>query len=497
MRKNDAKLSYTFSSLPRGVTWASPCAGHYCHAHNSLMEMETWALLLVFLGAFLTFCVFLRRRGSKFTVAVFHPYADAGGGGERVLWHALSAMLDKWPNAQYTVFTGDKDRTPKQIIDKVKSRFGINIKEENVEFVFLSLRFLIEPSTWPRFTLAGQMLGSIMLGCEALWYCRPHVLFDTMGYAFTYPLFRWLLGCKILSYVHYPIVSTDMLTMVASGQASYNNGARIGRSKLLTHLKIFYYKILALLYGFVGRRSDVVMVNSSWTHGHIKEIWKSECMRIVYPPCDCEAFLDVPSNRSSEECRLVSVGQFRPEKDHKKQIDIIKAVLDRLSGYNRLVQPKLTMIGSCRDEEDHARVESLKKYSEELGVSNSIEFLVNVPFNRLQEELSQSLVSVHTMWNEHFGISLVECMASGCIMVAHRSGGPLMDIVTEFSGCRTGFLAETPDEFADCIIEILNMTKEEREEIISSAKSSISERFSVQTFKRNLIIQVEPVIKLS
>ena len=33
------------------------------------------------------------------------------------------------------------------------------------------------------------------------------------------------------------------------------------------------------------------------------------------------------------------------------------------------------------------------------------------------------------MWNEHFGISIVEMMAAGLVVVAHNSGGPRMDIV--------------------------------------------------------------------
>ena len=36
------------------------------------------------------------------------------------------------------------------------------------------------------------------------------------------------------------------------------------------------------------------------------------------------------------------------------------------------------------------------------------------------------------MWNEHFGISLVEMMAAGLIVVGHRSGGPLRDIVVPY-----------------------------------------------------------------
>jgi hypothetical protein len=33
------------------------------------------------------------------------------------------------------------------------------------------------------------------------------------------------------------------------------------------------------------------------------------------------------------------------------------------------------------------------------------------------------------MWNEHFGIGVVELMAAGVVTIAHNSGGPKMDIV--------------------------------------------------------------------
>lgn len=78
------------------------------------------------------------------------------------------------------------------------------------------------------------------------------------------------------------------------------------------------------------------------------------------------------------------------------------------------------------------------------------------------------MIGLHTMWNEHFGISVVEGMAAGQIMVAHASGqtnfhkfilihfniigGPKLDIIgTEIVGIpteenernRCGFLANT------------------------------------------------------
>ena len=51
-----------------------------------------------------------------------------------------------------------------------------------------------------------------------------------------------------------------------------------------------------------------------------------------------------------------------------------------------------------------------------------------------------SSIGVHTMWNEHFGIGVVEYMAAGLIPIAHNSGGPQMDIVTAFKNQPTGNL---------------------------------------------------------
>ena len=40
---------------------------------------------------------------------------------------------------------------------------------------------------------------------------------------------------------------------------------------MLSRLKLLYYKCFALIYGFAGGRfSDLTMVNSSWTEGHIR-----------------------------------------------------------------------------------------------------------------------------------------------------------------------------------------------------------------------------------
>jgi alpha-1,2-mannosyltransferase len=78
---------------------------------------------------------------------------------------------------------------------------------------------------------------------EALSKVCPDVYLDTMGYAFTMPLFKYVGGCKVGCYVHYPTISTDMLQAVKSRRAAFNNRRSIANSALFTKLKLIYYKV--------------------------------------------------------------------------------------------------------------------------------------------------------------------------------------------------------------------------------------------------------------
>ena len=45
-----------------------------------------------------------------------------------------------------------------------------------------------------------------------------------------------------------------------------------------------------------------------------------------------------------------------------------------------------------------------------------------------------------------YDIAVVEMMAAGLITIAHRSGGPLMDIIVEDPNIRNGYLADHDKE---------------------------------------------------
>lgn len=57
--------------------------------------------------------------------------------------------------------------------------------------------------------------------------------------------------------------------------------------------------------------------------------------------------------------------------------------------------------------------------------------MVNQPFSVIQECLQSSWLGIHTMEAEHFGISIVEMIAAGLLVVAHNSAGPKEDIIKD------------------------------------------------------------------
>lgn len=81
-------------------------------------------------------------------------------------------------------------------------------------------------------------------------------------------------------------------------------------------------------------------------------------------------------------------------------------------------------------------------------------------------------------------------MAAGLVMLAHDSGGPKMDIVTEFDGRPTGFLARDANDFSISMEKILMMTPEKRLEIRQNARNS-TQRFTDDIFEQNFLTLFE------
>lgn len=147
--------------------------------------------------------------------------------------------------------------------------------------------------------------------------------------------------------------------------------------------------------------SSVTMTNSSWTQNHISNLLQlgrrsylssllnfdrrpsstntdlagvlddrgafvHDPPRIVYPPCDTEEFLRL-RNLDARKPVMVSLAQFRPEKDQAKQIEALGLLFERHAEW-REKGVKLVLMGSCRNEEDEKRIRGLEELADRLGV---------------------------------------------------------------------------------------------------------------------------------
>jgi alpha-1,2-mannosyltransferase len=269
--------------------------------------------------------------------------------------------------------------------------------------------------------MLGQSVGSLILAYEAISSFVPDVFIDTMGYAFTLPFVSSVLEIPTAAYVHYPTISTDMLGRVS--------GISIGKQ--------LYWRTFAFLYGYVCRQMDVLITNSSWTMGHMERLTgkKDGEIRVIFPPCDTVALKNLELSR--REKLIIDVAQFRPEKDHNTVLRAFSILLSHNPGL-RKENVKLVLIGSVRDDRDRQKVVELQQQAKSLDVDEHVEFVCDAPWEAVVSWLGRGWIGTNAMWNEHFGIGVVEYMAAGLIPVVHDSGGPKLDIVTEVAGKPTG-----------------------------------------------------------
>ncbi|KAK7205821.1 hypothetical protein BZA70DRAFT_237582 [Myxozyma melibiosi] len=437
-------------------------------------------------------------------IGFFHPYCNAGGGGERVLWTAVSATQREHPNAICAIYTGDVDVTKDEIMEKVLQRFEIELETSRVVVVFLNKRILVDPSRWPRFTLLGQALGSIPLVYEAISKLVPDVFVDTMGYAFTYPVVSMLLDIPVGAYVHYPMISTDMFDQL---------------SLVRQFPKYVYWRFFALAYAFAGMFADIVMANGTWTYNHIRRVWwlnnlarviadrsKKLDFMILYPPCATKELQAFPVDTVRQPI-VLSIAQFRPEKRHELMLEQFARYVERVGGET---EATLVLIGSVRDSRDKKHVYDLRILARELGVTDRVEFILEATWDEIKRYLGTASVGVNAMWNEHFGIGVVEYMAAGLIPVVHNSGGPKLDIAVEVDGKPTGFHfvtekeknerkaaddGEEREEMSKMLYRALSLSADEAVKYRQRAQKA-ADRFSVENFESKWLERLRLLLML-
>lgn len=225
---------------------------------------------------------------------------------------------------------------------------------------------------------------------------------------------------------------------------------------------------------------DQIIAISKFTQHWIEKYWGMKS-QILYPPVSTTNFTPARQKKNY----ILHVGRFFVGGHSKKQLELVRA-------FKQLVDKGITnwefhLIGGIAEGSIHRQyVDKIREESENYPI-----FLhTDASFSELKRIMSEAKIYWHAtgldeneqknpVQMEHFGITTVEAMASGCVPVVINKGGQ-PEIVTE----KSGFIWNTREEllaYTQQLIDNQQLRKQMSQESIERSrffdKKNFMERF--------------------
>lgn len=299
-------------------------------------------------------------------VGIFHPVIKYCGGAE---WVAINIMNTLKQHGHEIVLLTNERVDQVKIADTFRRNVSVDAQ--------ISLPLTFFPPT-DYHNLYTDALRSLILKSKC------DILIDTISNA--------ILPGMDVAYIHFPLLKKLLPT--------FRN-------------RVFYFPYRILVRGVKDLDQKVIFANSEFTAKAIREAIGVRA-NVLYPPIP-ESFLNYRNNGNSS----------------KPRDDIVVTVARISEGKNLTVIPyiaKLTdknvsflIVGLLQSKKV---LRSILELVEKLEVSDRVKVLTDIKRDQLRTVLLNSKVYLHPTINEHFGVSIVEAMASGCIPMVHDSGGP-------------------------------------------------------------------------
>jgi glycosyltransferase involved in cell wall biosynthesis len=360
-------------------------------------------------------------------IGIFHPSFQNYGGGEVVCFIITDTLAKSGYDLE--LFVGKKldpgqREVERMLGGKIPSSVKITVRSS-----------FTQPGD--SFDLFPIIINSLSLKS------RRDILIDTYSNC----IFPWTDVC----YIHFPFL--------------YNYFYRPSFPYLRKGYTKYVFGLPYMVYAKKLQNYDdkLIIANSKFTASAIKEILNVN-VRVLYPPVPSVSFNESPDSlmQNPRANTVVTVSRFSNDKGLEKIPYIAK-----LTECNA----RFVLIGLLHDRKVY---ESLTQIIKNLGMIKKVELLPNAPRAQLENTLRTAKVYLHTTVEEHFGISIAEAMAMGCIPIVHNSGG-MKEFVPE------RYRYENLHEAARKIERALNeWTPEKAKEIIKIAR-----QFSEPNFARN------------
>ncbi len=358
-------------------------------------------------------------------ILVVHPRMSIMGGGERVAIHSMLAGMNM--GHEVTLLSEEFD------VQRFEDFFGCY-------GLFEKVRQLSYPEFKP-------LVRSWALLYQRLYYYQNQFRKVLSGKK----QFSLVLGTQDVGYV--PSIQAPIVQYCYFPE--YFRHLQSAPSSPLWRL---YYSPARLFYRNRAKHVDRFLAVSDYSRDFVRQIWCRDSATL-YPPCPIELY---KSSNSDREDIAIAIGRLVPEKRFHLLAEIAR----------KLPKTRFLIIGSVENTDD-PYYKSLER-----NAPPNLSMVLS-PLRKVRDVVSRAKVYVHCAENEHFGITIVEAMAAGCVPVVHDSGGP-REIVTEDVGYRW----RNTDEASQLISKVMgNETLRAR---LSHHASTRAEVFNTKAFESSL-----------
>src|SRR5918994_789446 len=222
-----------------------------------------------------------------------------------------------------------------------------------------------------------------------------------------------------------------------------------------------YFKYLRNKYDNL-MKNTLVLTNSEYTRKAILNAFSVDA-KILYPPVDVDIFRGAALDSNQREDIIIVISGIAPDKQIENAIEVARIMRSRGIGKRMIIAGNLHLY-------DHQYYQELKKMIADYDLLDYITLQTNISFSKLIHLMQLAKVYFHPRIDEHFGVSIVEAMASGLVPVVSDIGGH-----TEFVPFKYHY--HTLGHAADLIALAFEATNSERRAISSSTNKFSNENY--------------------